>query len=324
MDGKLLQQQLFERLSAITSTHPAKFSKEIATILGIGSNVVYDRINGKKLLNIEELYALSRHYHISIDDLILAHTSAGFELVASQNQPTCFDDYLLVILKDLQQLAQLPKCDIIYIASETPFFYYMFHPIIAYFKLYVWGRTIWYLPDCEHQFSATTIRNATTDGFMEQLLTLYVQFPTMEFWSLNMIDTTLNQIRYCRHCELFEHPNDAFLLLNELENMCHKMEQIAAEAKKKTEGDTIVLHNELVQSSSLILVDSDYIKSIYAVYDAPNLMISTHKKAFEHTYQYYKKIAKNAFPMSDSRERMRFFRILRNKLNAVRSEFSGE
>jgi hypothetical protein len=127
MTGKDLQVQFFERIIQLNGENKQKISAEISHLLNISGNVVYDRLNGKKLLNIEELYILSNHYKTSINDMI-SPTAAGYNLGSIQKQPESFDDYLNSILVDLEQLAKLKDCEILYIASETPFFYYLFHP----------------------------------------------------------------------------------------------------------------------------------------------------------------------------------------------------
>ena len=320
--GKTLQLALFERISKQLGGNNKKLSKEISDLFNITSNVVYDRINAKKLLNIEEIAMMAKHFNISMDELI-SPVSTSFELSAYEKQPDSFAEYLMTILKDLRQLAMLPDCKITYVASETPFFYYLYTPVIALFKMYVWGRTVWDLPELENQtFDIEQLNTPETEALIEELLALYVKFPTTEVWNTNMIDTTLNQINHCLYCGFFKEPSDAIALVEALEKMVNKMEEIVKNGKKSKEGISVIYNNELMQNSTLILVGSPYLKALYLVFDSPNLMISHSTSLFEHTYKYYEKIERFSLHLNEERQRLRFFKVLRAKLEATKANFS--
>jgi hypothetical protein len=321
MNGKTLQIHLFQRITQLLDGNTIKMAKEVATLLNISSNVIYDRINAKKLLNIEELHLMSRHFKINIDDLISPHVT-GFQLGSIQKQPDSFDDFLLRILTDLRKLAHIKDCEIIYVANETPFSYYLFHPNLILFKMYVWGRTVWEMKDLQSQkFNAERLNHSETTLLIDELSELYITFPTTEFWNINMLDTTINQIRHCLECDLFENPSDALLIIEEVEMMVAQMEETAKSNKKNKLGASMIHHNELIQNSTIILVNSDKLKAVYFIYDSPNFMISYSDLTFKHTFNYYEKIKSSSFNLNEERQRIRFFKALRQKVKLVKEEF---
>ena len=101
MEGKQLQDLLFARILKKYNNNDKTFTKDISKILNLTSNVVYDRINGKKLLNIEEIFLLSKHYNIGLDDLTSSNV-VSFEVPVLNEQPATFDEYMNTILKDLR------------------------------------------------------------------------------------------------------------------------------------------------------------------------------------------------------------------------------
>lgn len=321
MEGKTLQMQLFARITELLDGNAIKMAKEVAQILHISSNVIYDRINGKKLLNIEELYLLSKHYRISINDFISLNVT-GFQLGSIQKQPSSFDEFLLRIFNDLKRLSSINDCEIIYVANETPFFHYLFHPNLVLFKMYVWGRTVWEIEDLQYKkFSAARFNLPSTEHLIQELSSLYVTFPSTEFWNINMLDTTINQIRHCLECDLFENPSDALVMMEEIEKLLHKMEEVAKSSKKNGVGLSRIHNNELIQNSTVILVSSKKLNVVYFIYDSPNFMVSYSELTFNHTYNYYEKIKASSFNLNEERQRIRFFKALRAKVSTAKEEF---
>ncbi len=317
-----LQNLLFQKIASKANVSQKSLVKDVTSVLNLNSNVIYDRLNGKKLLNIEEVQKLALHYNISLDELIHSNL-AIFKLDALEQQPNSFDAYLMLILNDLKVLGTIPNCEINYVASEMPFFYYLFYPEVALFKMYIWARTVWNISAYQgaQKFNIAAFKNSETLKNIEELKALYVKFPTTEYWNTNMLDTTINQIRYCFHCELFHDPKDAVELLEGIELTVDRLEETARTGQKSEQGQTILFHNELIQDSTLIMVDSPSTKAVYCVYDSPNFMISYSDSTFQHTYEYFTKIRKHCLPLNSEQQQLRFFKILRQKIKLVKEEF---
>ena len=75
MDASELQQELFQ---VIKKNIPANVSAtdEIARVLDVSVDSVYRRMRGEKTISLEELYKLSSHYKISLDQLMDLQTGA--------------------------------------------------------------------------------------------------------------------------------------------------------------------------------------------------------------------------------------------------------
>ena len=69
MDTSQLQQEFFQ---IIKSNMPPGVSAtdEIAQVLNVSVDSVYRRMRGEKTISLEELYKLSSHYKISLDQLM--------------------------------------------------------------------------------------------------------------------------------------------------------------------------------------------------------------------------------------------------------------
>jgi hypothetical protein len=325
MEEKTLQTILFERIEAKVGSHK-NMAKEVAHILGIGSNVIYDRLSGKKSLSIEELYKLALHYRFSLDDLI--HPDAtGFRLRSQLGQPRSFEEYLSAILADISLLhGLLPNCKIHYAASDLIFFYYLSEESLMLFKLYIWGRTVWDIEQYQQQrFNRESLKQPRIMQLLEQLRTKYNDFPTIEFWHTNMMDTTLNQIRYCLLCNLFAQPNDALLIVKSIYTLLDRMEETARlerKGGKNGKAETKAYFNEMMQNPAIIFIDSPEVKAVYSVYDSPNFMISYAPNTVNNTKFYLQRIERHSFRLSEEQHRNRFFDAMRDKLQIAEAEFT--
>ncbi len=320
-NDKYLQQLFLEKIAQKHQVAPKNMAKELASVLNINSNVIYDRLSLKKLFNLEELATLVRHYKVSLDDLLLPN-SAVFHSDAIAQQPSSFEDYLLRILKDLRTLKNIPQCEIAYSASEVPFFYYLFYNEVVLFKMYIYGRTVWNIPNCQNgKFSLKALNQPALNNLIQETKDLYVVFPTTECWTVNMLDTTINQIRHCLHCDLFQDPNDAITLLKGMEKMVDTMEKIAKTGTKNGTAQSFLYHNEMMQSPTLILVKSAIVNSVYFVYDSPNFMVSNENTTFSHASDYFEKIKHHSLPLNLEVQRIRFFKIFRTKLESAKEDF---
>jgi hypothetical protein len=325
MEEKSLQTILFERIEAKVGSHK-NMAKEVANVLGIGSNVIYDRLSGKKSLSIEELYKLALHYRFSLDDLI--HPDAtGFRLKSQLGQPRSFEEYLSSILADFTLLHKLlPNCKIHYAASDLIFFYFISEESLILFKLYIWGRTVWDIEQYQQQrFNIPSLKQPRVMQLLEQLRTYYNDFPTVEFWHTNMMDTTLNQIRYCLLCNLFAQPNDALVIIKSIYLILDRMEEIARTERKggkNGKAETKAYFNEMMQNPAIILIDSPDFKAVYSVYDSPNFMISYAPNIIDNTLFYLQRIERHSFRLSEEQHRNRFFDAMREKISNAEIEFT--
>jgi hypothetical protein len=117
---------------------------------------------------------------------------------------------------------------------------------------------------------------------------------------------------------------DALVMMEEIEKMLHKMEEVAKTSKKNGVGLSRIHNNELIQNSTVILVNSTKLNMVYFIYDSPNFMVSYSELTFKHTYNYYEKIKKSSFNLNEERQRIRFFKALRAKVSAAKEEFEKE
>ncbi len=311
----------FEKIATSSLLTGKKFIDEISDLLNVSKSVTYDRINGKKLLNFDEIMLLATHYKVSLDELLYP-THTGFHLDTMQKQPQSFEIFLQELYKNTSMLSNLPNCEVSYSAIETPVFYYLFEPKLILFKMYIWSRTIWNNPShLEHSFSINRLSTPENSRLIVETQKAFNQLHTIEFWNTGMIDSTIDQIRYAINSDLFDDKNDVATLLNCQMRIVEIMESIAAKGQKESGKKSEIYHAELVPTPTLITVNSEEHKVVYNIYDSPNFMTSFSEKTFDYTLDLFEKMKKGSLPLSEDRQRSRFFKHLKNKLNDAKAEF---
>ena len=230
--SKLLQQK--EWLNAIQQfIAPIRLSHVLETHFHFSSSAAYRRINGDKPLTFDETAWLLVTYPVSLESSLRPNT-IRYTVPALHAQPTSPSAYLDLIEKDLTVLAAEPTCLIQYMANEIPFFYYLLSPELAYFKLYMWSLTVWEIEGKKNKsFDIEVFRkDAHLNNQIKRLIVLYSSVASEEIWNINMLDTTLNQIQYCRDAERFKNPADAHFLVEILRGLLEKLKGIVAASKK--------------------------------------------------------------------------------------------
>ena len=102
-----------------------------------------------------------------------------------------------------------------------------------------------------------------------------------EIWNINMLDTTLNQIHYCRDAKRFQNPDDANFLVEILRGLLKKLKGILTVSKKiydyahdRALASNHVWYNEVFFSNMFITANLQQVHILYSAFDVPNFIKS--------------------------------------------------
>ena len=322
-----LQEQFFDLL---LSRYPRRADavEELSQLLHLAKDAIYRRMRGDTFLSPAELSKLARHYHISLDALMLGQTNnVLFDFNAFSHKLNDFTDYLGGFIADLEPLRRIPNVHMHFASVEIPVLTYNFLPELISFKLYTWGRTTWnfeYLRDRPFDFDLVT---TPVIRLSQTLLEHYVAMDSTELWSVQIVDNTLAQIEYHLYSGGFRRPADALVLCSKLSEWAAHMKAMAAAGKKfkigeKPEsgrGTLQLFHNEMVYTNITGLITSDYGQMVYAAFCNPNFMKSTDPKLCAFTASWFQTLITKSNPISTSAEKNRewFFGELNKKIERV-------
>lgn len=296
-------------------------------LLGLSKSSVYQRMKGETTLTLTEVLRIIDHFDLPTDYFtsVSGRPYVSFSFAALQTQPSSITEYLEPIRENLKRLAHLDKPHILYASNEIPIFNYFLFPELAYFKLYVWGRTIWEIPDFKkHAFDPSLIVNHTQGTIQDQIHEIhqgYQRIPSTEYWSQNVVDNTVNQINLFRDSHLFADPGMADMLKGQMRDLIAHLDTQTGEGfkNKETKSEFQLYHNEISHTNNNILVmDGDTPRQVFITFDNPNFMISIHPHFLDYTTNWFQKLTRGSTLLTEvnPRFRTRFFDRLMHRVDS--------
>lgn len=318
-----LQQALFERIQQTGAT-----AHDLTKTLNLGLGAVYKRIKGETLLNLGEIALLAKQYNLSLDGLFqLEKGKVSFVFPAMLQPVRQLEQYLSSILDMFVWASRLPNPQIYYSTAETPVFHYLHYPELCAFKLYMWNRTSWEIPEWEDRMFSPELflENRRLQYLREEITRYYHLLPSTEFWPVSILNNTLNSIDYCTESAAFAHPADAILLREQIGNLIRHQKEMAKYGLKfkpgtepgATAGRFTLYHNEIANANITLLLEWDNGRMAFTTFDNPNFMHTTDPAFTHHAAGWFAKLRKRSLIISREGEkhRNRFFNLLQKQIS---------
>lgn len=296
-------------------------------ILQLDKSAIYKRLDGSKLLDLEEIRLITEQLRLAPDYFTGgSERMVAFDLPTMRQQPRSVTEFLTPIRENLDMLEKRPRPHITYASNDIPLFNYFHFPELAWFKFYVWGRTVWGFKGwTQKPFDpGIVIRNekGNVAGLVKDLSLSYARIPSTEFWNFSILENTLNQIRYHQELGNFVEEDTAQRLLQTLREMTLMLERQAGDGNKEGENGAsfLLLHNEIIQTNNTILIeDGEKPIRVFATFDNPNFMYSTDPGLCAYTRQWFDKLRTGStmLTVAGSRQRAKYFRGLRARIDQM-------
>lgn len=308
--------------------------EDMAQVLSLGKDAVYRRVRLETSITPDEMATLAKHYKLSLDELIYKNTETFFFTFNALTRTVHgFEDFLGSVYADIHMLSHIPDALIYYASGEIPIFYYCFYPELISFKLYIWGKTIWDIPYIRSQPYSIDLIPFPSYQLSQDIVNLYRRLPTIELWSLNFMDNTLNQIEYQVNTGGFVDNQEAVVLCDKLIELALHMKSMAEHGRKfapnrdpSTGGSFNLFHNEMIYTNNTILVATPVGKMVYTTFCNPNFLKTSDPDICDFKEKWFKQILERSNKLSQgSGEKMRewfFSRILR-KIEVMRNRVQG-
>lgn len=327
-----LQDRLFDAIAEQFEIR-AHMVDDLCRVLEIAKDGIYRRLRRQSFLTIEELETLVRHYKISLDRILFERDDTVlFSYSAIGRQVRTYDDYLESIRQPLERVHNLPGLTVRYASLEIPIFYYCFFPELISFKLYVWGRATWDIPFTRTLPFALERIAPDTLKLADSILQTYMELPSQQIWSLNIFDHTINQVEYHAMSGRFERNEDAFTLLDRMDQLCEHMRLMALRGRKSYPNahpeyaPLEIFHNEMLNTNNTILVESPTFKGVFTTFCNPNFLFTSDRAIVEHTADWFDQVHDKANPLTLGNEKSRnwYFDQLKAKVGAARDRIAVE
>jgi len=309
-----LQKKLFEE---IQKRLPANHSlvDEIAEILNISVDSSYRLIRCDKILNIDEIYALCKHFHISFDILAGVRDIHQFDCTYRPihlSVPDDYHKYFLPILQQIEKLKTTPDSSIFLSATDIPIFHLVSHKELTLFKIYTWFHSVYNYEGCLDGFVKEFGTPEIVAGF-QKISNDYDLILSTEIWTENTVDTTLKLINYYVDICKFQGKDFPLLICEQVLNILHKLEKLAENSNKGTPATPFQLYvSEMeLESTYLLMKCSGSTNCLVKLFTINSLNVFQKDFCIE-TEQWLTKLSQRSILLcgNSEKERIRFFYCL--------------
>ena len=320
-----MQKQFIQYLKT-KSQNNTSFVEEFATVLDIGYDAAYRRINSKTSITLEEGVKLAKHYKISLNKLFEVGNKSTIiaELSPSINNLADIEVWFKQSFNSVSPLTKLKSASIIYSSKDIPVFHTLKDTTLSRYKIYVW------LKDVNEDMAKSKI---TFDDFVttipESLLesafnlgAIYKGVNLTELWNDNTIIGTLQQVLYYFESRLLS-IEKALIICDDIEDVINHIEEQTITQSlvgSKNLSSFKLYKTDLHTLNNTIMVTTPYQKVFFSPFTVLTYFKIEHQPTCELMYEFFEKQMSNSKLLANTGEKDRnlFFNKMRQKIERLR------
>ena len=320
-----MQEQFIRYLKEKTQNNTS-FVEEIATVLDIGYDAAYRRINLKTSLSLEESVKLAKHYKISLNNLFEVGSQNAIltELSPPIHNKEGLELYFKQSLNNVLPLTQLKSASIIYSAKDIPLFHTLKDSFLSRYKIYVW------LKDVDTNMTKSKV---SFDDFIKtipgsllenayKLGEVYKDINITEIWNNTTINGTLQQVLYYFEAGALS-KKLALLICTDIEDVIRHVEKQAIQQSiigSKNKAIYNLYINDIHTMSNTIMVKTPYKKVFFTPFTVISYFKIEHQPTCDLMHDFFEKqmsISK-LLVNAGEKDRSLFFNRMHQKINRLR------
>ena len=311
---------------------PTSFIDEIASVLDIGYDAAYRRINLKTNLTLEEGVKLAKHFNVSLNKLFEVGSQ---NTLVVENSPHIsniknLEEYFDRSIENIFPLTKVKSASIIYSAKDIPLFHTLKHPFLTRYKIYVWLKFN-NKEMAKNKISFNEFIETIPESIMQkadELSNAYDSINITEFWNDNTINRSLEQIIYYYESQLL--PKDmAFKICDDLEGIINHVEKQTIQQSiinSKTNASYNLYKSDLLTMSNIIMVKTAHRKAFFIPFTVLEYLKVEHPETCNVMADFFDRQMSNSKLLVHSGEKDRnlFFNKMHQKINKLRESINLE
>ncbi len=319
-----LQHSLFEQIKSLIPAH-VSLVEEISDVLCISTDSAYRRIRGEKPISLEEVQKLASRFQFSLDQFLHLQTDA---FIFSGNLASAgtfnFENWLANVLQQMQYIAGFKEVHTYHLTKDIPFYASFHFPELGAFKSFFWRKSILHYDEMRGQkFSLAKTEPQHLDTG-KKIIAAYNQFPTVEIWNIENINSTIRQIEFYKETKVFEQTEDIQclydkigLLLNHFERQAELGVKLEVNGEPKPgAGAYTMLVNEVALGDNTFHAVLDGKMITFLNHSIINYIFTKDERFTLYIQDMIENVIRKSTQISNTNEkdRSRFFTRLRDKL----------
>lgn len=306
-------QQFF--LSKLKDALPANVSliDTVAEILDISYDAAHRRTSLKSKLSLEESIKLSRHFHMSIDQLygIGSQNIVAVEKTQTITSQSELEAYFKASYENLKRILAMKGSEIIYSAKDLPIFYTASDNVLSRFKMFVWLQLL--SEDQKVMAFENFAPSVSLVAAASRLGELYANLHVTEIWDVTTINSTLKQIHFYYKSMLLTETM-ALRLCDDLKKLVEMIEEkVANDIHYK------LYYNELLLMNNTVLVKTPIIKTLFVPYTILSYYKTSDTQTLTQVDEHLQRQMRNSKLLSSAgkKEQRIFFNKMYKKIEAL-------
>lgn len=329
-----IQQRIFD---AIKQQLPKdeKIAAVLMNVLHLSQDAVYRRLRGDVPLTIYETKTLCDAYNISFDEMdAYKRGSVNFSYMPLDRIGLNFESWLRGLRDGMRQIKAMDDAKMIMSINDTPIFQMFNLPHLTRFKFFFWAKTYLKIPAYEHELFKREKIDKEVLMIGIEAHNIYNSIPTVEIYSPETLRGTLRQIQYYFDAHLFEEPNYALELIDNLTDLVRHMKVQAELGRKFARGNEApsagnpldMYFNETYIADNTYLVKTDSGSFVYLTHNIMNYLNTTDPYYIQESEFVLEKLMNNSNLISqvNIKDRNRFFAGLEKNIQEFRQKIEAD
>ncbi|MFT5762210.1 MAG: hypothetical protein ACI8WA_001336 [Polaribacter sp.] len=322
--GKM--QKEFIKLLKSKSNKNTSFAEEIATILDIGYDAAYRRINLKTNLSLEETVLLAKHYKVSLNKLFEVGSNRTIlaEISPELHNEANLEEYFIASRNNVYPLTKLKNASIVYSAKDIPLFHTLKDSYLSRYKIYVWLKDV-DINFTKDKTSFDDYINRIPQTLLEvafDLGNIYKNINITEIWNDSTINGTLQQVQYYFESGLLSQ-DLALKICEDIIDVIKLIEdQAIQQSLSGSENKAIysLYMNEIHTMSNTIMVKTPNKKVFFTPFTVLSYFKIEHQPTCEIMSEFFEKQMRSSKLLINAGEKDRtlFFNKMHQKINSLK------
>lgn len=320
-----MQEQFIKYLKE-KSQNNTSFVEEIASVLDIGYDAAYRRINLKTSISLDESVKLAKHYKISLNKLFEVgnQNSVLTELSPQVNNVAGLENWLKQSYNNILPLTKIKNASIIYSAKDIPIFPVLKDSYLARYKLYVWLKDVDFNM-IKSKISFEDFLKTVPDSLLQHAFNLgeiSKNVDTTEIWSNTTINGALQQVLYYFESGMLS-KELALLICDDIEEVIHKIEKQAIQQSligSKNKAIYNLYVNDIHTMSNTIMVKTPHQKAFFTPFTVISYFKIDHQPTCKLMFEFFEKqmSLSKLLVNAGEKDRSLFFNRMHQKINRLR------
>ncbi len=324
-----MQEQFIKYLKAKTQDNTS-FIEEIASVLDIGYDAAYRRVNNKTNLSLEESVILARHYKISLNKLfeVGSQNTILAELSPNPNDKKGLELWFKQSLINVNPLTKLKSAEIIWSGKDISLFRTLTDSYLTRYKMYVWLKDL----NVEMAKSKITFDDwvkTIPDSLLQSAFDLsevYKNINITELWNENTVNGSLQQVLYYFEAGLLS-KDTALLICDDIHEVINNIEEQTIQQTINISGKEKffrVYKCDLHTLTNTIMIVTSFQKVFFSPFTVLSYFKIEHKETCEMMYEFLQKQKSNSKLLATAGEKDRtlFFNKIHQKISIVKERIN--